>query len=91
MNSKGICFYKLVKNISKQNYNIDEQSSIKHEIICYEKYMTLNSIITSLTKSEKRNDLLENGIQIAKQYCEQLEDNDVKTESEPESESENSD
>ena len=80
-------FYKLVKNISKQNYNIDEQSSIKQEIVCYEKYMTLNSIITTLTKSEKRNELLENGIKIAIQYCEQLEDNDVKNESE----SENSD
>jgi len=67
-------FYKLIKNISKQNYNhIDELTSIKYEIICYEKYMTLNSIITTLTKSEKRNELLENGIKIAIQYCEQLE------------------
>ena len=84
-------FYKLVKNISKQNYNIDEQSSIKYEIICYEKYMTLNSIITSLTKSEKRNDLLENGIKIAQQYCEQLEEKDVESEPESKPELENSD
>jgi predicted acylesterase/phospholipase RssA len=67
-------FYKLIKNISKQNYNhIDELTSIRYEIICYEKYMTLNSIITTLTKSEKRNELLDNGIKIAIQYCEQLE------------------
>lgn len=68
-------FYKLVNNISKQSCNnIEEQSNLKHEIICYEKYMTLNLIITSLKNSEKRKELLENGIQIANQYCQQLED-----------------
>lgn len=66
-------FYKLVKNISKQYHNINEQFNIKHEIVCYEKYMTLNSIITSIKKSEKRKELLENGIQIVNQYCEHLE------------------
>ena len=70
-------FFKLVKNISKQYCNnIEEQSNIKHEIICYEKYMTLNSIVNCLKKSEKRNELLENGIKIANQYCEQLENSD---------------
>jgi predicted patatin/cPLA2 family phospholipase len=75
-------FYKLVNNISKQNYNIDEQNSIKHEIICYEKYMSLNLIITSLTNSEKRNELLENGIKIVNQYCEQLEEKYAKSKKE---------
>lgn len=68
-------FYKLVKNISKENHNtVDEQYNIKHEIVCYEKYMTLNSIITCLKQQEKRNKLLENGIKIANQYYEQLEE-----------------
>ena len=38
--------------------------------------MTLNSIVNCLKKSEKRNELLENGIKIANQYCEQLENSD---------------
>lgn len=68
-------FYKLVKNISKENkYHDDELSNIKHEIICYEKHMTINLIITTLKKQEKRNELLENGIKIANQYCEQLKE-----------------
>ena len=67
-------FYKLLKNISKENKS--EVYKIKHEILCYEKHMTLNLILTTLKSSENRNELLKKGIQIATEYLQHLENSE---------------
>ena len=62
-------FYKLVKNISIKDVDDDDNNNIKHEIICDENYMTIKSIITTLTSSIERKNILEKGIKIATEYC----------------------
>jgi predicted acylesterase/phospholipase RssA len=63
-------FYKLIRHISLDN--VKKNTSIKHEILCYENYMTLNQITTCLTSSISRQTILENGIKIANDFCENL-------------------
>jgi len=65
-------FYKLIKNISNVNNCEVNLINIKHEIKCYEEYMTFNLIVNTLKSSEKRRELLENGIKIVEQYYDNL-------------------
>lgn len=67
-------FYKLIQNLTLEDNTI--YNEIKHEIICYEKHMTFNLIISCITNSEKRKEILDNGIQKAMEYCKTLEIND---------------
>jgi predicted acylesterase/phospholipase RssA len=63
-------FYKLIRHISLDKK--EENTSLKHEILCYENYMTFQQITSCLTSSKTRQTILENGIKIAKKYCENI-------------------
>ena len=64
-------FSKLIRNICMDKYN---NNFIKHELVCEEKFMTLETIFSSLKNVEIRRELLEKGIKQASEYCVSLED-----------------
>ena len=61
--------YKLIKNISVESNTI----KIQNEILCNKKCMSLNSITSTIANSEKRKELLADGVETALKYITDLE------------------